>query len=111
MCTTALKTQPKPTSTSRSADALAIWTIGHSNRSKEVFLELLQGYDVQVLVDVRSFPTSKIAHFKRQEMEQWLPENGVEYLWLGKELGGYRPGGYQKHVRTELFKEGMEKLL
>ena len=40
-----------------------------------------------------------------------MPENGVEYLWLGKELGGYRPGGYQKHVRTELFKEGMEKLL
>ena len=111
MCTTALKTQPKPTSTSRSADALAIWTIGHSNRSKENFLELLQRYDVQVLVDVRSFPTSKIAHFRRQEMEQWLPENGVEYLWLGKELGGYRSGGYQKHMRTELFKEGMEKLL
>jgi len=103
--------QPKPTSTSRSADALTVWTIGHSNRSKETFLELLQAYDVQVLVDVRSFPTSKIAHFKRQEMEQWLPENRVEYLWLGKELGGYRSGGYQKHMRTKLFKEGIKNLL
>jgi len=106
-----LKTPPKRTNTSKSAEPLTIWTIGHSNRSKEAFLELLRGHQVQVLVDVRSFPTSKAKHFKREEMERWLPENGVEYVWLGKELGGYRAGGYQKHMRTKLFKDGMQRLI
>ncbi len=44
-------------------------------------------------------------------MEQWLPESGLEYIWLGKELGGYRSGGYQRHMRTQLFNEGIKNLL
>lgn len=44
-------------------------------------------------------------------MEQRLPQHGIEYVWLGHELGGYRRGDYKKHVRTKLFKEGIEKLL
>jgi len=44
-------------------------------------------------------------------MERWLPENGIEYVWLGKELGGYRKGGYKRHMRTKLFREGVKKLL
>jgi uncharacterized protein (DUF488 family) len=106
-----LKTQPKPTNTSKSGEPLTIWTIGHSNRPKEAFIDLLRGHQIQVLVDVRSFPTSKISHFKREEMEKRPPENGVDYVWLGKELGGYRTGGYQSHMKTKLFKEGIEKLL
>jgi len=90
---------------------LRIWTIGHSNRSIEAFLELLREHSIQALADIRSFPTSKIEHFKREEMERWLPENGIEYVWLGKELGGYRKGGYRRHMRTKLFREGIQKLL
>ena len=96
---------------SQSSQKLRIWTIGHSNRSIEVFLELLREHSIQVLADIRSFPTSKIEHFKREEMERWLPENGIEYVWLGKELGGYRKGGYKRHMRTKLFREGVKKLL
>jgi uncharacterized protein (DUF488 family) len=88
-----------------------VWTIGHSNRSKEVFLEMLKEHGIQVLLDVRSFPTSKIEHFKRENMEKWLPENGIVYVWLGKELGGYRKGGYKRHMRTKLFRKGIKKLL
>jgi len=106
-----LKTQPKPTTTSKSADAIKLWTIGHSNRTIKTFLELLREHNIEVLVDVRSFPTSKIEHFKREEMECWLPEHNIEYVWLGKELGGYRRGGYQKRMRTKLFKEGIKELL
>jgi len=88
-----------------------LWTIGHSNRSMETFLELLREHNIQVLADVRSFPTSKVEHFKREEMECWLPERGIEYVWLGKELGGYRRGGYRTHMRTKIFREGIKKLL
>ncbi|MEM1540177.1 MAG: DUF488 domain-containing protein [Candidatus Bathyarchaeia archaeon] len=92
-------------------DTITVWTIGHSNRSINIFLELLREHGIQVLVDIRSFPTSKIEHFKREQMEKWLPENGIEYVWLGKELGGYRKGGYKRHMRTKLFKEGVKRLL
>jgi len=92
-------------------EQLIIWTIGHSNRSINAFLELLKEHEIQVVADIRHFPTSKIEHFKREQMEKWLPENGIEYVWLGKELGGYRKGGYQRHMRTKLFREGIKRLL
>ncbi|MEM0313633.1 MAG: DUF488 domain-containing protein [Candidatus Bathyarchaeia archaeon] len=90
---------------------LVIWTIGHSNRTINTFLELLKEHEIQVLADIRSFPTSKIKHFKKDGMELWLPNNGIEYLWFGKELGGYRKGGYKEHMKTPVFKEGIQKLL
>lgn len=90
---------------------IIIWTIGHSNRSIGTFLELLDEHRIQVLVDVRSFPTSKIEHFKREQMKKWLPEHGIEYVWVGKELGGYRRGGYKRHMQTKLFREGIKQLL
>ncbi len=88
-----------------------VLTIGHSNRSVEEFLEMLREHEIRTLVDIRRFPTSKVEHFKREEMERWLLKHGVEYVWLGAELGGYRRGGYQAHMKTELFEEGLEKLL
>ncbi len=47
-------------------------------------------------------------------MEQWLiniPEYGTDYTWLGKELGGYRRGGYKAYMKTKLFKDGIRKFL
>jgi uncharacterized protein (DUF488 family) len=88
-----------------------LWTIEHSNRAIEKFVALLKEHKIEALVDIRSFPTSKIEHFKREEMESWLPEHEIEYFWLGKELGGYRRGGYEANLKTELFREGVEKLL
>ena len=88
-----------------------IWTIGHSNRTIDAFVELLGEHKIQVVVDVRSFPTSKSEHFKKEQMEKWLPQYGIEYVWLGKELGGYRRGGYKRHMRTKTFREGIRKLL
>lgn len=88
-----------------------MWTIGHSNRSIQTFIDLLKEHGVEVVVDVRRFPTSKIEHFKREQMEQWLPEHGVGYVWLGEELGGYCRGGYRSHMHTKLFREGIQRLM
>lgn len=94
-----------------SLSKIDVWTVGHSNRSVERFLELLAEHKIRTLVDIRRFPTSKVEHFKREEMKRWLHEHGVEYVWLGKELGGYRRSGYQVHMKTELFREGVKKLV
>ena len=94
-----------------SVSRVTVWTVGYSNRSAKHFVGLLKEHNIEVLVDVRSFPTSKVLHFKKDQMEKWLPDYRVEYVWLGKELGGYRRGGYEAHMKTELFGEGMKKLL
>lgn len=88
-----------------------IWTIGYSNRSIQTFIELMREYSIEVVVDVRKFPTSKIEHFKRKQMERWLQKYSLKYVWLGEELGGYRKGGYKNYMRTKPFKEGIEHLV
>jgi uncharacterized protein (DUF488 family) len=85
-----------------------IHTMGTSRRSWEDFIEILMAYGIECLVDVRSFPKSKLEHFKRENLEKNLTQNGIEYRWLGKELGGLRKGGYEAHTQTELFREGIE---
>jgi len=99
------------TNTPKYDNKITRWTIGHSNRSIETFENLLKEHEIKTLVDARRFPTSKIKHFKKKEMEKWLPENGVKYVFLGKELGGYRRDGYQAYMKTEQFREGIEKLI
>ncbi len=100
-----------PAERAGSGGELTIWTIGYSGRSKQTFLALLKDYGIEILVDVRHFPTSKNPDFKREALEVWLPENGIRYVWLGDLLGGYRRGGYERYMGTPAFKEGIEKLL
>ncbi len=88
-----------------------IYTIGHGSRSKEVFLKLLRKHTIQILVDVRRWPTSKTEHFKLDYLKEWLPKAGIKYVWLGDRLGGYRKGGYRAYTESEAFKEGLRYLL
>jgi uncharacterized protein (DUF488 family) len=98
------------TNTPRYDSRITIWTIGHSNRTREVFTSLLEEHKIKTLVDARRFPTSRIEHFKKEAMEKWLPGQGIGYIFLGNELGGYRQSRYQAYMKTEQFKEGIEKL-
>ena len=89
-----------------------IYSIGHSNREWDVFLGLLKEYGIKVIVDVRRFPTSKkVPHFKRENLEKNLPENGLKYKWMGDVLGGFRKGGYRAYIETEEFQKGLEELI
>ena len=67
-----------------------IVTIGHSTLSQDGFLGLLAEDGVRLLWDVRSYPTSHWAWFRREQLERWLPAVGVEYVWAPA-LGGRRP--------------------
>ncbi len=67
-----------------------IFTIGHSTRTLDDFIEVLQAHSIETLVDARSFPMSRrLPHFNRESLEKALPQAGIRYLWM-KELGGRR---------------------
>lgn len=70
-----------------------VYTIGHSNRSLEEFIDILLGLRATLVVDVRRWPTSRrLPHFSREALEKELSDVGVSYVWL-PELGGYRRFG------------------
>jgi uncharacterized protein (DUF488 family) len=67
-----------------------LFTIGHSTRTLEELIEVLQGHPIYTLIDIRSLPMSRrLPHFNRESLEKALPEAGIQYLWM-KELGGRR---------------------
>lgn len=88
-----------------------VYTVGHSNLSLEEFLALLSGWGIELVVDVRRFPTSKKhPHFQREDLARALAHAGIGYVFMGEELGGYRKGGYEAYMRTVEFREGLGKL-
>jgi uncharacterized protein (DUF488 family) len=88
-----------------------IFTIGHSNRSLQDFINILKHYKIEVLVDVRRFPTSRHnPQFKKDILENKLPESGIEYVWI-ENMGGFRKGGYVDYMETQGFKDELEKLI
>src|SRR5215216_6452191 len=76
-----------------------LWTIGHGTLSAEELVSLLAAEPIEVLVDVRSFPVSRLnPQFGRTEMERWVPGSGVEYRWMSDLGGRRRPVDGSKHV-------------
>ncbi|MGE5252595.1 MAG: DUF488 family protein [Planctomycetaceae bacterium] len=88
----------------------SIFTLGTSNRTWEEFIRLLRAHRIEMVIDVRSFPTSKFAHFKRGVMNLALAEAAFGYHFLGRELGGFRKGGYEAYTQTLPYLAGMELL-
>lgn len=68
-------------------EAVMIYTIGHSTYTPEKFREVAEPLDV--VLDIRSHPGSnKWPHFNKEQMECWLPEAGIDYVWEPG-LGGW----------------------
>lgn len=87
------------------------YTIGHSNRKLEEFLNLLKKYNIEILIDVRRFPKSKkFPWFNKEVLEDVLNKNNIKYVHL-ENLGGFRKEGYEKYIKTYEFRDGFKKLL
>jgi uncharacterized protein (DUF488 family) len=67
---------------------MKLYTIGHSAASLASLIESLSAYDVAVLVDVRSKPRSRLAHFDQYPLHEALDAAGIAYAFKGDELGG-----------------------
>jgi uncharacterized protein (DUF488 family) len=70
-------------------ETLLLYTIGHSNREPDEFIQHLQQHQVTILVDVRSRPVSRyVPHFNKDNLEVFLPKQGIDYRYAGQYLGG-----------------------
>ena len=105
-----------------------LFTIGHSNHPIDQFLGLLLKHRIEVLVDIRRFPSSrKYPHLNQESMAAAMREAGIAYHWL-EELGGRRRSrkdfvspntglrnesfrNYADYMLTEEFHKGVAKLL
>lgn len=88
-----------------------IFDIGHSTRSMESFIAILKKNFIEVVADVRRFPHSKkFPHFNMEEMREYLKKEGIDYIWMGEKLGGFRKGGYEEWCKTEIFLDGVKEL-
>lgn len=110
---------------SRGWEQASVYALGHSTRTLDEFIELLQAHEIEVLADVRSLPGSKrLPHFDKENLEIKLPEVGIEYRHLPL-LGGLRKShkhspntawhnasfrSYADYMGTESFEEGLESL-
>jgi uncharacterized protein (DUF488 family) len=104
---------------------LTIWTIGHSARPLQAFLDLLRSQDIRCVADVRRHPGSRAhPHFNQAELAQALAAEGIEYAPY-PELGGRRSSrtpsrhtvwrnasfrAYADYMDTPEFRAGLERL-
>jgi len=102
-----------------------LFTIGHSNRSFEEFLQLLRAHGVEQVIDVRSIPKSRHnPQFERTFLARGLRKRRIGYRWL-KKLGGRRHAkndsvntgwrnaafrGFADYMATSQFADGLEAL-
>ena len=103
-----------------------VFTVGHSTRGGEEFVQILKAHEVEVLVDVRMFPGSRrYPQFNRAALSESLANAGIEYRHEPR-LGGRRTPradshntawrnpqfrGYADHMEGEEFRKGVEDLL
>jgi uncharacterized protein (DUF488 family) len=102
-----------------------LYTVGHSNRSFEEFLELLRAHSIGRIVDVRTVPKSRrVPWFNREDLAPALQKAHIQYAHLS-ELGGLRHPqkdstnlgwkndsfrGFADYMATPEFDEGLKKL-
>lgn len=102
-----------------------IWTIGHSTRSFDEFIALLNSFQIECVADIRSYPGSRrYPHFNKRALEVSLPDNNMTYIHL-KGLGGRRKArldsvntawrqaafrGYADYLETDDFKNAITEL-
>jgi len=118
--------KPESLLAARRRSPTVVLTVGHSTRSQEDFIALLQAHAVKRLVDVRSIPRSRHnPQFNRDRIASALRRAGISYLHV-KDLGGLRQPrsdspntawrnasfrGFADHMQTRKFAAGLRKLM
>ncbi len=102
-----------------------LYTIGHSTRTLQEFLDILHAYQITHIVDVRAIPKSRhVPWFNENEFKKSLHKEKIAYTHLSK-LGGLRRTsknsinlgwrnasfrGFADYMQTSEFFEGLKEL-
>lgn len=104
-----------------------IFTIGHSTRTHDEVFEMLEANNIEILMDVRSYPSSRhCPQWNKSNIMEAMPGT-IEYLHIDS-LGGKRKPlpinesvngawrnasfrGYADYIQTDEFENGLSGLL
>jgi uncharacterized protein (DUF488 family) len=105
---------------------LVVFTIGHSTRTIEEFVELIKTYAVNLVVDVRTVPRSRHnPQFNKETLPNTLKPEGIKYIHM-PEIGGLRRPkhdsvnlawknmgfrGYADYMQTKEFTDSLLKII
>ncbi len=105
---------------------MTIWTIGHSTRTIEAFIGLLQSRQIALVVDVRTVPRSRYnPQFNKETLPGSLSAAEIDYIHMAG-LGGLRHAradspntgwrnaafrGYADYMQTAEFAESLSQLI
>ena len=105
---------------------LNIFTIGHSTRTVEEFVQLLKTYSVTLILDVRTVPRSRHnPQFNKETLPNTLKPQGIKYIHI-PEIGGLRHPkhdsinlgwknsgfrGYADYMQTQEFTDNLLKIV
>lgn len=103
-----------------------LYTVGHSTRSIEELVELLQEHRITCLADVRTVPRSRRnPQFNLENLPGSLNQSGITYIHL-PDLGGFRKAqpdsinmawrnesfrGFADYMQTEKFDQALQHLI
>jgi uncharacterized protein (DUF488 family) len=110
----------------KASESTVVFTIGHSTRTLEEFVELLGVYDLTLLVDVRTVPHSRHnPQFNKEALPNSLKPYGIRYIHM-PEIGGLRHPkhdsvntawknsgfrGYADYMQTQEFTDSLLKII
>lgn len=110
----------------KTSKSTVVLTIGHSTRTLEEFVELLGGYSVTLLMDVRTVPRSRYnPQFNKETLPNTLKPYGIRYIHM-PEIGGLRRPkhdsvnmawknsgfrGYADYMQTQEFTDNLLKII
>lgn len=87
-------------------DNRTIFTVGHSTRTADEFIALLREFQIEMLADIRRFPSSrKYPQFNAAPLRESLQNNGIGYVWF-ESLGGRRESASDQSPNTLLRNAG-----
>lgn len=103
-----------------------LYTVGHSTRTLQEFISLLNAHGIAVLADVRRYPRSRrFPHFNDDALARSLPAAGIAYRSF-QSLGGRRQPSrdsinlgwksesfraYADFMQTPAFDEALQQLI
>ena len=105
---------------------MTVFTVGHSTRPIDQFLELLTAHGVKHLIDVRKIPQSRHnPQYGREQLSASLERAGIDYTHMPG-LGGLRRPrkdslntgwrnasfrGYADYMQTSEFEESLDRCI